>query len=224
MIITVDGLDGSGKTSSIEKLIDSLGICGFSAIHLKEPGGTPLGQHIREFHLNSSDSISPLTQLYLMMAARCEHTKLIREAEKDYQVVFIDRWLHSTFMYQYVFHKAFWDASKIEDGLEYIRDLHYDATDVEPDAMTYISTPFNVRKERLGRRGDMNALDVASLSQEMDDSGRQLAVIMNMMIFEDDSDFIHSIQRFVMRTLCELPLGTKDEQFLPSRTHRSNRR
>lgn len=219
MIITVDGLDGSGKTSGIEKLVSSLGICGISATHLKEPGGTPLGQYIREFHLNYSSEITPLTQLFLMLAARCEHTKAIHEAEQEHHVVFIDRWLHSTLMYQYVQHKDYW-STLVADPLVYISDLHHDVTDIEPDVSVFIGTPFEVRAERLKKRGDMNALDIASLTKEMDNDARKLAEDMLMMVFENDTDFIHAIQRYVIRTHCNLPLGTQDELFLPSR-HRS---
>ena len=72
--ITFEGLDGSGKSTQVEKLARSLRAHGLSVIITREPGGTSAGEKIREVLLHSATSgLSPLTEMALMFASRAQH-------------------------------------------------------------------------------------------------------------------------------------------------------
>src|SRR3981081_4892415 len=72
--ITFEGLDGSGKSTQVEKLARSLRAHGLSVVITREPGGTVTGEKIRDVLLHSATSgLSPLTEMALMFASRAPH-------------------------------------------------------------------------------------------------------------------------------------------------------
>jgi dTMP kinase len=101
MLITFEGIDGSGKSTQIallkEKLIDT----GQSVKVFREPGGTDVSELIRGMLLNPEIDINPVTELLLFSSAR---SQLISEkvipALKDGEVVILDRFYDSTTAYQ----------------------------------------------------------------------------------------------------------------------------
>lgn len=100
--ITVEGLEGSGKSSVIAFLQRLLKAKGFSVVVLREPGSTRIGEKIRDILLDKRNKeLSPHTELLLYLAAR---TQLIEEklkkAFKKYDYVICDRFFDSTLVYQ----------------------------------------------------------------------------------------------------------------------------
>lgn len=100
--ITFEGLDGSGKSTQLEKLARSLLAHGHSVIVTREPGGTASGEKIREVLLHSATAgLSPLTEMALMFASRAQHIhEVILPALADGRVVLCDRFTDSTEAYQ----------------------------------------------------------------------------------------------------------------------------
>ena len=100
MFVTFEGLDGSGKTTQAELLRAHLEESGRDVVGTREPGGTELGEKVRELILGDSD-ISPWAEAALFAAARAELVeRVIRPAlERDADVV-CDRYLDSSLAYQ----------------------------------------------------------------------------------------------------------------------------
>ena len=100
--ITFEGLDGSGKSTQVEKLARSLRARGLSIVITREPGGTAAGERIREVLLHSATSgLSPHTEMALMFAARAQHIhEVILPALAEGRIVLCDRFTDSTEAYQ----------------------------------------------------------------------------------------------------------------------------
>ena len=97
--ITVEGIDGAGKSSHIEWLRAHLTAQGHDVVVTREPGGTPLGEALRALLLN--EPMSPETEMMLMFAARAEHlARVIRPALARGAWVISDRFSDATYAYQ----------------------------------------------------------------------------------------------------------------------------
>jgi len=99
---TLEGLDGCGKSTQIEKLAGYLRAQGVKVVVTREPGGTALGEKIREVVLDTGTAnLSAMTELALMFASRAQHIKeVIQPALADGKVVLCDRFTDSTEAYQ----------------------------------------------------------------------------------------------------------------------------
>ncbi len=100
--ITFEGLDGSGKSTQLEKLARSLRAHGLSVTVTREPGGTVSGEKIRDVLLHSATAgLSPLTEMALMFASRAQHIhEVILPALAEGRIVLCDRFTDSTEAYQ----------------------------------------------------------------------------------------------------------------------------
>jgi dTMP kinase len=100
--ITLEGLEGAGKSSRAVELKAFLEQNGKPVLLTREPGGTPLGERLRELLLAPADTpMAPLTELLLMFAARCEHvTRVILPALEAGQWVVCDRYVDASYAYQ----------------------------------------------------------------------------------------------------------------------------
>jgi len=100
--ITVEGIDGSGKTSLIEELAAEFRQAGRAVTTTREPGGTDLALRIRQLVLcPGEEKINSLTELFLFSAARSQHVQnLIIPKLKSGEVVICDRFTDSTLAYQ----------------------------------------------------------------------------------------------------------------------------
>ncbi len=100
--ITFEGLDGSGKSTQIEKLARALRGHGIAVTVTREPGGTSTGEKIREVLLHSTTTgLSPMTEMALMFASRAQHIhQIILPALAEGRIVLCDRFTDSTEAYQ----------------------------------------------------------------------------------------------------------------------------
>jgi dTMP kinase len=97
--ITFEGIDGAGKSSHVEWLAETLRQRGLVVHVTREPGGTPLGEKLRELLLNESMHLE--TETLLMFAARREHlAQVIEPALSRGEWVVCDRFTDATFAYQ----------------------------------------------------------------------------------------------------------------------------
>ena len=95
--ITLEGVEGAGKTTQIHRLADALGD---PVLVTREPGGTPISEQIRDIFLTASN-MSATTELMLIAAARAEHvTERILPALESGQIVVCDRFSDATVAYQ----------------------------------------------------------------------------------------------------------------------------
>jgi dTMP kinase len=99
-LITVEGVEGAGKSTQVEGLRAWLGARGVHVVATAEPDGTPLGASLRRV-LGDVDRVTPLTEALLFAASRAEHVqRVIRPALEAGQVVLCDRYADSTVAYQ----------------------------------------------------------------------------------------------------------------------------
>lgn len=100
-LITIEGVEGVGKSSVLPVVKDFLTQHGVEVLHTREPGGTELGEQLREVLLNTDQEITPDAELLLMFAARAQHAeKVIHPALKNGVWVLCDRFTDSSFAYQ----------------------------------------------------------------------------------------------------------------------------
>lgn len=99
--ISVEGLDGTGKTTVCAALAERLRVEGVEVTELREPGGTVLGERIRGILADPAQSLTPRAELLLFSAARAELADtVIRPALESGTWVLVDRFADSTLAYQ----------------------------------------------------------------------------------------------------------------------------
>jgi dTMP kinase len=100
--ITIEGLDGCGKSTQLEKLADTLRRDGIPLVVTREPGGTAIGDKVRAILLNTGTAdLSPYAELALMFASRAQHIQeVIQPALAAGKAVLCDRFTDSSEAYQ----------------------------------------------------------------------------------------------------------------------------
>src|ERR1700758_1480822 len=102
LFITLEGLDGSGKTTQIKRLAAWMQKRGLAPVITRQPGGTATGDRIRALLLDSSSTpVSPMTEMALMFADRAQTiAEVIEPALAAGRIVLCDRFTDSTEAYQ----------------------------------------------------------------------------------------------------------------------------
>lgn len=102
MFITIEGPEGSGKTSAMDWVEEQLKEKGYSVLRTREPGGTPISEQIRNVILNKENkAMDYRTEALLYAASRRQHlVEKIWPALKEGKIVFCDRYLDSSLAYQ----------------------------------------------------------------------------------------------------------------------------
>lgn len=102
MFITFEGTEGSGKTTQVKRLADYLKGLGHTVVLTREPGGTEIGQQIRQvLHRVENNEMVPEAEILLYAADRAQHVnQLMRPALGRGEIVLCDRYIDSTFAYQ----------------------------------------------------------------------------------------------------------------------------
>ncbi len=100
--LSMEGLDGSGKGTQLERLADTLDRYGYEVVRTREPGGTPIGEKIREILLDRENrGMTDETEALLYAASRAQHVReRIRPAVAAGKTVLCDRFLDSSVAYQ----------------------------------------------------------------------------------------------------------------------------
>jgi len=144
LFITLEGGDGSGKSTQAELLSAWLTDAGHTVVRTREPGGTDLGLELREIVLHRRGDIAPRAEALLYAADRAHHiaTK-VRPALERGEVVIQDRYLDSSVAYQ--------GAGRILDGVE-VRNLSlWAAEGLLPDVTILLDLDESVGRARLDR-------------------------------------------------------------------------
>lgn len=146
VFITFEGGEGLGKSLQAAKLAEHLRAGGRDVVLTREPGGTPIGERIRDVLLHTPDlRIFPLAQALLFSAARAQHVlEVIRPALRKGAIVISDRFYDSTHAYQ---------GHVYGVDLEGLRTLTRVAADgLVPDRTFLLDAPVEVVMKRLATR------------------------------------------------------------------------
>ena len=99
--ITIEGVDGAGKTTQVDLLCQRLKDKGIPFVRTREPGGTPVGDAIRALLLDPSSEMTPVTEAYLYASSRAEHVRrVVLPALLRGLLVVCDRFLDASVAYQ----------------------------------------------------------------------------------------------------------------------------
>ena len=102
MFITLEGPEGSGKTTAVEAAVKALQEKGYEIVRTREPGGTPIAEQIRNVILDKANTrMDPRTEALLYAASRRQHlVEKVWPALKEGKIVICDRYLDSSLAYQ----------------------------------------------------------------------------------------------------------------------------
>ena len=165
LFITLEGLDGSGKTTQIKRLAVRLERRGLTPVLTRQPGGTATGDRIRELLLDSrSTGLAPMTEMALMFADRAQAiAEVIEPGLEAGAVVVCDRFTDSTEAYQ---------GGGRELGSEVVLELHrLVCRNLQPDLTLLLLPSFDAslaRARRRNHRDTKNGKDENRFEQEQD--------------------------------------------------------
>ena len=155
--ITVEGSDGSGKTSFITFATEYLKEKGYKVITTREPGGTVFSEKVRELLFDSLNDIDAKTESLLFCASRRDHiVKKILPYVNDGYIVICDRFVDSSVAYQ--------SYGRGLDKQEILDINAYTTDNLEPDLTLYFSIDVEVGLARTKNRDDNNRMDQESLN------------------------------------------------------------
>jgi dTMP kinase len=153
--ITLEGPEGSGKTTAARHLADWLRSHGVPTVLTHEPGGTPLGEEIRRIVLHMrgmSDDLDPRTDALLYAAGRAQHVaRVIRPALGRGEWVVCARYLDSSLAYQ--------GAGYGNDMAELRRLQEFATFGLLPDLTLLLDVPVEIGLERTRRRAEWNRFE-----------------------------------------------------------------
>ena len=153
--ITLEGIEGSGKTSSLKSITDLLDKKNISYIITREPGGSSIGKELRAILLDPDTEISPEVELMLMLSDRKDHVEkiILPNLEKGNWVV-SDRFMDSSIAYQ-------------GGGRQLDKKLIISLTDYlnlpQPDLTLLFDLPVEISLSRVKARGELDRFEKEEL-------------------------------------------------------------
>jgi dTMP kinase len=153
MFITLEGPEGSGKSTQIRRLANRLEAMGYPVITTREPGGTPIGDQIRHVLMwMENQELHPRTEILLFLAARAQLVEqVIKPALQDGKIILCDRYGDSTLAYQGYGHGL---------DLEQLREMLDFATDhLKPDLTILMDLDVKTGLMRKQAEDEWNRLD-----------------------------------------------------------------
>ena len=162
LFITFEGIEGCGKSTQIERLAKRLAKTGRQAVTLREPGGTPIGEAIREVvkHPPDKKPISPNAELLLMNASRAQLVQeSIRPALASGAVVLCDRFYDSSLAYQGYGRGL--DLAKVQQAIDLA------VGDTKPKLTLLLDIPLSVSQARVSGR----KRSTGELQDQFDEAG-----------------------------------------------------
>lgn len=149
VLVTFEGVEGSGKSTQAERLAVHLRSLGLEVVLSREPGGTPIGEQVRAILLDPANhAMDGWTELFLYLASRNQHVmELVLPALESGKVVVLDRYAESSVAYQ---------GGGREIGAQPVRRFNKLATrTVKADLTVLVDVPVSVGQ----RRKDAGSLD-----------------------------------------------------------------
>lgn len=151
--ITLEGGEGVGKSTAVQFLQQTLTQLGVDHLCTREPGGTSLGESIRQILLTPrAEPITEDAELLLMFAARAQHiAQVIRPALAKGQWVISDRFTDASFAYQ---------GGGRQIAMSRIAELaRYVQRDLTPDLTLLLDAPLDLTMQRVNRRGEKDRFE-----------------------------------------------------------------
>lgn len=151
-LITLEGIDGSGKSTVAGKLQENPAIKAFEPVFTREPTrGTLTGNAVEKAIQSNTDQ---LAELFLFTADHAEHlAKIVKPALENGKVVISDRYSDSRYAYQGITLKT-----HLENPLEWVKNLHRDWT-IVPDVTFLFDIRPEVSIQRCGKRGEQSKFE-----------------------------------------------------------------
>jgi dTMP kinase len=150
LFLTFEGVDGAGKSTHVQWAVDQLRDRGLQVISTREPGGTAIGEKLRDLLLHQPMSLE--CETLLMFAARAEHLQtVIKPALEQGIWVVCDRFTDATFAYQGGGREL--GASRIAALEQWVHP------DIQPDSTWLFDVPLAVARERLDRTRDKDRFE-----------------------------------------------------------------
>jgi dTMP kinase len=177
MFISLEGLDGSGKTTQARLLGARLDAEGVEVVLTREPGGTPLGEEIRELLLHGGH-VAPWAEAALYAASRAQHVEqLIRPALERGATVICDRYVDSSVAYQGIA-RGLGLERVLELNLAAVEGLMPDFTILLEIGIADAAARMGAELDRIEREGDGFRGRVAAAYRELAgrDPGRYVTV------------------------------------------------
>lgn len=178
--ISIEGVDGAGKSTQMAVVADTLREHDLDVVLTREPGGTPLGEALREILLGKGElTIGDESELLMMFAARCEHVNcVIKPALAQGKWVVSDRFVDASFAYQ--------GAKGVSN--ERIQQLAmWSLGDFSPELTLFFDLPIEQGLARVNQRGVLDRFEQTSL-----DYKRQVQAIYQQRV-EAEPDRIKTI-------------------------------
>lgn len=145
--ITLEGIDGSGKSTQMGMLADVLRSRGLDVVTTCEPGGTPLGKALRAAFLETEETVAPIAELLSFAADRAQHVvHFIKPAIGQGKIVISDRYADATFAYQGA------GRGFPEDKVNQVIDLATGG--LKPDLTLFFDIPVDVAIARMAVRDE----------------------------------------------------------------------
>ncbi len=159
MFITLEGPEGSGKTTAVETAVKKLTEMGYQIVRTREPGGTPISEQIRNVILDKENTaMDPRTEALLYAASRRQHlVEKVWPAIKEGKIVICDRYLDSSLAYQ---------GGARGLGIDNILNINLFATEnTWPDLTLLFDLDPRIGLERISRNAnrEVNRLDLEKL-------------------------------------------------------------
>lgn len=159
LFITLEGPDGSGKSTQIRRLAERLGSLGIETCTTREPGGTPISDQIRSMLLNpENSSMVAKTEMLLYAASRAQHVaEVIRPNLEANRVILCDRYIDASLAYQ---------ATGLGIPLEQVRQINEHATDGLWPARTYlidVPSDLGLQRAAAGRGKTLDRIEQRAL-------------------------------------------------------------
>ena len=154
--ITVEGGEGAGKTTMMDRLFDWLAAHGRHVVRTREPGGTELAEKLREMLLDKGNAgLSGQAELLLMFASRAQHLdEVIRPALERGETVLCDRFTDATWAYQ-----GGGRGLPLDDIAALERLVH---GDLQPDLTLLLDLPVEQGLRRASKRGESDRFEEES--------------------------------------------------------------
>ena len=155
LLLTFEGIDGSGKSTQARRLRDRLRAEGYDTLLVREPGGTDFSERVRSLLLDPSLNVRPFAELLLFSAARAQLVaERIRPALEAGRIVICDRFYDSTTAYQ--------GAGRGVAEPEWLQSFHRRVTDdLVPDRTYLVEVDVETARRRRDEQGEADRMEAA---------------------------------------------------------------
>ncbi len=185
LFFSLEGIEGSGKTTQIKSLEEHLKAKGYRVLTLREPGGTIFGEKLREAILESTAPLHPLAEAHLFCASRAQllKEKILPFLLVPQSAVILDRYIDSSLAYQ---------GKSRGLGYETVLSLHqHDPLNLLPHRTYFLDIDLTISMERQNSRGqkkDYFESEKQEFYQKLIDGYRELSTLFPDRILKIKAD------------------------------------